>query len=130
MELAAETFVTGKSGREYAVKALTVRQRMALGNLLEERARRQTAADCAAAGMGKQETVDAIRAARDKASLISTLVSWCFSVEGSLAVLTASIGAEQAETMLDDIDLNEAGVHACAALGVDIRRYQDASGNA
>ncbi len=130
MNLAAETFVTGRSGKEYRLVPLTVRQRMALCNLLEERARRNTAADCMAAGMSKEDTVQAIKAARDKAGLITTLVQWAFTVEGSHAILEASVGAETIDGMLEDIDLNEAGVHACAALGLDIRRYQDASGNA
>lgn len=130
METYAERTVTGRDGREFRIFPLTVRQRATLQNMLEERARKAAAADAKAVGMGNADAAAFVREAREKASGIAALISWCFTTDGAIETLAVSLGREDAIALLDATDPKEASFHALAALGIDMSRYEDSAGNA
>jgi hypothetical protein len=82
---------------------LSVRQVCTLQTVLAERMAADTVADCRTLGLDADETLRRVRVAREDARLSTTLVRSCFTFDGACRILSESVGADRAETMLDGI---------------------------
>lgn len=109
---------------------LSVRQVCTLQSVIAEHMAAEMRADCAALGLDTDETLRRVRMAREDARLSTTLVRACFTFDGACRVLTESVGADRAESMLDGIapdDLTElalqvVGFEWSADMGKWVRR--------
>jgi hypothetical protein len=128
-------------GEERRFPPLTVRQVCTLQSVMAERMAAETAADCRALGLDTDETLRRTRTAREDARLSTTLVRSCFTFDGACRILTESVGADRAESMLEGIapdDLTElalqtVGFEWSADVGKWVRRSRvnpDANGPA
>lgn len=93
--------IVGTEERRFS--PLSVRQVCTLQTVLAERMAADTVADCRTLGLDADETLRRVRVAREDARLSTTLVRSCFTFDGACRILSESVGADRAETMLDGI---------------------------
>lgn len=118
-------WVVNAGGRDFALRPLTVRERISLSEQLADEKASEVLRDAKAIEMPHKDAMRAAQDAREEARRSSSLVMHCFNLSGAAMVLAAC--CDDAEAFLAAIEISEASMHAIAALGVDVDRYREAA---
>lgn len=119
MELCADITVT-VDGRDITLKPLTVRQRLALSNLLIKQERDKAIESARQMGLKPSEMAESVAAAVREADRMSSVVMSCWTLKGALAVLALASDAETADLIGERLEPSQLGVLAARCLNVDV----------
>ena len=83
--------VVVQAGSEtFILRPLTVRQFVTMQSLMGARKAVDTIADCKTAGMSPQEAIAEAQKTRDRCMLTSSIIRWCFELEGASTIVGES----------------------------------------
>lgn len=119
MNLCADFTVTC-GGKEWTLKPLTVRQRIAYANLMSARAREKAIANAKAVGLKPSETAEMVASAVADAERLSSIVMSCWTIEGAMAVIRLASDEATAEALCELLEPAQLGVNAAKCLNVDV----------
>lgn len=80
-------------GQPRTFRALSVREVVTMQNALAARAAEDAVVDARAAGMTPADAVQRAAAAREESRLSSSLIRWCFTLEGASRIVEQSTGS-------------------------------------
>lgn len=107
-------FVDGQR-REFP--PVSVRGLASLHAELAERRVAEVARDCKALGMLHEDTLARMATAREDSQLATSITRWAFTLEGARAIVSASVGADQADDMLDGLSPDDIAQVALNLIG-------------
>lgn len=120
MNLCAPFPVVLPNREPITLRPLTVRDRLAVSNLLISNASTRAIALTKALGISGKEAADFVANRVDEAERVSALVMSCFTLEGSAAILArACASVEDVETIGSSLEPGEVGKIAARCLGVE-----------
>ena len=108
------------NGRSIELKPLTIRDRMAVSNLLSANASARSIALAKSLGLTSKDSADFVSLRIEEAEKMSSLIMSCFTIEGSSAILArACASVEDIEEIGSSIDPSALGNIAARCLGYE-----------
>jgi hypothetical protein len=117
----AAPFYVMVGDRRCEVRPATVRERMKLANLLIENERNKAIDMARLCELTGREFAAFVAERVAEAEKMSSVVMWCFTVEGAMAVLYSCCSREDADA-IGTLEPGEVGAAAARALNVNIGR--------